>query len=274
MGKPSIFSREYDRKMKARKKRKTIIIVTLIAAALIIATRASFLNWLQKNAGQLNSKDKGSSGYLTQKGGNDSDKAAQDTGNDKKDQSSQETPPADQAAAAEKVLELNMPDGKKIKMVYEENNGNKVIKNVMSDDNSVQFYMNPSANKVVLLNAAQDMFIADLNGNLSNITKAQYITSSGSVIQKSAYLQRKPGFLWHSTPRFINDTTVVYITQMPWFKTTKYVYKVDLNNASVHTRLQVIQGENVSFDAMDPKGLKVNTDAGIKFITSDGNVTQ
>ena len=261
--------------MKARKRRKTLLIISIIVAALALLTRATFLNWLEKNADHLGDNDKGNSGYVADGSntGKDNDKNGNKDG-DNKDQNNQNSGQNQPPVVEDKIQEVQLPDGKKVKIVYNEENGNKLIKNAITDDNSLQsFNIAPSGNKVVLLTTAQDMFTADLNGAVNNITKNQYNTSGGTVIEKNAYLNKKPEFLWHSSPKFLNDNTIVYITQIPWFKSTKYVYKVDLNNPT-HTKLQGIQGENIAFDILDGTGLKVNVDGADKYIKGDGSGIQ
>ncbi|MDP4089138.1 MAG: hypothetical protein Q8930_07690 [Bacillota bacterium] len=274
MGKPSIFSSDYDRKMKARKKRRTVIILVLIAAGLVFITRATFLNWLQKNAVKEDGKDKGSSGYVAGKNSTGEVQGSKSPVTDNKDQKDQGNSTGEPAEVSEKAIDISTPDGIKYILIYSEENGNKTIKRVMNQDNSQVFFnISPSGVKVVFLNAAQDMYVADANGTVSDITKKQYTTSSKSVIDKNSYLKRKPEFLWHGTPKFISDNAVAYITQMPWFNSTRYVYKVDLTTL-VHARINPIQGQNVSFDVMDPKGLTVNMDGVLKYIVSDGSVVQ
>ncbi|WP_163194190.1 hypothetical protein [Clostridium thermarum] len=268
MGKPSIFSREYDRKMKARKRRKTIFVFCLIAVALYFFCRTTYTRW-QDN--YFKQKQEQSTGYLAN--GGDKDEGASSKNNEEKEQVP-ESEPEQAPIITDKTLDLNLPNGKVIKVIYNEENGSKSIRNVVSEDNSLLFFnVSPSAAKAVVLDSAQELYIIDLEGNIKNISKTEYITTKGTKIEKSSYLQKNPSFQWHSTPKFINENTVVYLSQMPWFQTKKSVYKVDINDVK-HERITSLTSENISFDIMEEKGLKINVDGAVMYINNEGNVIQ
>lgn len=265
LGKPSIFSREYDRKMKVRKRRRTVLLFCLIAVAVYYVGYSTYTNW-QDN--YLKNKSKDSNGYLTNK----TPEKVEDTTKEEPEKDKEQSPA--EAPHDDKFFDVKMPNGRQFKLIYTEENGIKTIKNVVSEENGLLFFnISPSATKVVILDIEQEMYIADLTGSVKNISKTEYITTGGTRIDKTSYLKRKPEFQWHSTPKFINETTVVYASQMPWFATKKSVYKVDINT-STHQKIPSLTGENLSFDVLEEKGLKVNVDGNIKFISKEGTVVQ
>lgn len=269
MSKPSIFSRDYDRKMKARRRRKTILLTSIILIALAALVTISFQNWLQNNAGSLKRKKD----YLTE---NNISSKTDNSGKENSKETDEQNKSEDEVALnPDKTLDVKFPDNKTAQLIYTEEGSNKKIKQLVPTDNGNLIYsINPSSDKAVVLASNQDMYIVDTNGVVSNITKDKYVsTKSGNVIIKSDYLAKKPDFIWHGSPMFINDTTVAYITQMPWFKTTKYIYKVDINSIN-HDRVFEVEGENVTFGILNEKGLTVNVDGAVKYISPEGKIIQ
>ena len=266
MGKPSIFSREYDRKMKARKKRKNVLITCIIAVALYFLGLTTYTNW-QNN--YLKNKNTGNNGYLTNNNSNNTNNGIKDKDEKPSDTSVEETP-----VIQDKVLDIKLNDEDLVKIIYTEENGTKSIKNIVSEG-SIQLYNNvsPSAAKAVILDGKQEMYLVDLDGNVKNISKTDYITTSGTRIDKASYLQRKPNFQWHSTPKFISEDAIVYLSQMPWFQTKKTIYKVDLNSLE-HLKVPSVTGENASFGLIEEKGLKVEIDAAVMYLDKDGKIAR
>jgi hypothetical protein len=254
--------------MKARRKRKTVLVFCLIAAALYFLGRTTYTKW-QYN--YVKEKQEQSTGYLAN--GSEKGEGTNTKENEVKEQVP-EKEPEKAPVITDKTLDINMPNGKVFKIIYNETNGSKAMKNIVSEDNSLLFFsVSPSAAKAVILDNTQEMYIVDLEGNIKNISKPEYITTSGTKIDKNSYLQRKPSFQWHSTPKFINENTVVYLSQMPWFQTKKSIYEVDIDTVK-HQKLPSVTGENVSFDIIEEKGLKVNVDGTVMYINNEGNIIQ
>lgn len=262
MAKPSIFSREYDRKMKARKKRRVVLAFCLAVAAVFFLGRTTYLNWREKNAESL--KNKNNKEYLTEKE-KEVDNAA----------TSNEIKPEEKPLVVESVLDIKLADDKILKLVYAEEAGIKKIKDVSSEGNFFNvFDISPLKDKVVILTPTQDMYIVDLNGKIIDITMPRYVTqSSKKEILKTEYLQRKPDFIWHGTPRFINDTTIVWTSQVPWFKTTKYIWRTDLTSLK-HSRIREFEGEEILLGVIEEKGLSVTINSLTKYLSSDGTIVQ
>ena len=266
MRKPSIFSREYDRRMKARKRRKTVLVTCIIAVALYFLGLTTYTNW-QNN--YLKSKNKDNNGYLTNNNSNNKGIDAKD-----KEEQPSDKLPEETTIIEDKVLDIKLTDGKLVKIIYTEENDIKSIKNLVLEG-SVQLYYNvsPSAAKAVILDEKQEMYVVDLEGDVKNISKPDYITTSGNRIDKESYLQRKPTFQWHSTPKFINEDVVVYLSQVPWFQTKKTIYKVDLSSMT-HQKIPSVTGENADFGIIEEKGLRTEIDGAVMYINNEGNIVR
>jgi hypothetical protein len=68
-------------------------------------------------------------------------------------------------------------------------------------------------------------FLFDTNGNKEDITNPEYVSSSGTVISKDNQLSSNPNYIWCSSPKFIDDDNIAYISQLPWLnKSSKYIW--------------------------------------------------
>lgn len=91
---------------------------------------------------------------------------------------------------------------------------------------------------------------------------------------KNSELSSDPNYIWCSSPQFIDDNNIAYISQLPWIgKTTKYVWIENLNDKS-HTVVQNIQGEDLKLDKLTDKGLTVIEDGKTVFLKADGSISE
>lgn len=248
--------------MRARKRRRILVVACLIIGGVYFLFTTTYNKWQEQHVKELEKNQDDKSGYLGNKDSNDTPK------NDDIDKIEDKKP--EEPVIEDKILEVTLDNNKNYKIMYTETNNEKAMKNVIAENNSMlSFNINPEGSKVVILDDKQDLYVADLDGNVKNISKTEYVTTKGKVIPKEQQIQFHPDFIWHSSPKFINNDTVVYISQLPFFNTKLTIYKVNIDTVT-HERILPHSGQAVTFENLEEKGLKVNMDGVVRYIDSEG----
>lgn len=247
MGKPSIFSSNYQSRMRKRKLRfglSIIAVIFLIAGAVIYNKGLFFKNTKNQTATKI----------------------IENTNNSEGSKQEIKTP-------KEEGFEFKLSDDKTLKAVYEINGSEKIFKYVSPKESGVYYDISPTGKNMVVFDSAQQSIkLIDLNGNIKDITNLTYTTSSGTKINKDNTLKKYNNYIWCESPKFIDDSNVVYISQLPWLKkTTKYVWEVNISTGA-HTYIRGIQGQDVKIDILESKGLKIIVDGKIIYLTPGGGI--
>lgn len=262
MGKPSIFSKEYERRMKRRK--KTLSFLFIIFSLFIGGIYFTFNSQLQKNIKEVlytfinNSKQDVDSSSV-----------------EKNDKNILPTKPnsVSDNSIEEKFIEVKLPS-KTIKLAYEEENGKKRYQLMTPLEQNEYFDISPSAEKVIINDSSQLLLMINNKGDLLDITNKSYKTiSDGKVILRQTMLKTYNGYIWSIKPKFINDNTIVYLSQLPWFGRSNlntYVWILDLNSQS-HRPIYEAKGKNITFGQIKNNGIEVEIDGTNGIITAEGN---
>lgn len=261
MRRTSIFSSEYEKK-KRRKRRRIAIVVTLV---LLIAAGGALYG-----SGKLNNVSL--KNIFTFKK-NDSDSKTSTIV--KKEEAKKEEAKETKAENETKYIDVTLSSGTKVKAVYAEENGTKKFTLVEGLSDGSTFDINKSGSQVIINDASsQEIKIYNLNGEEKNITKANYVTKSGQSFSKDTIMKQYPGYIWGLNAKFLDDTHVVYISQLPWFRKADldtYVWIMDLNSG-VYQTVWAAKGKAVKIETLNDKGITVDIDGSKKTVTSDGNV--
>lgn len=276
--KPSIFSREYEKRMRRRRN----IIVTLIVIMLITAGTIFVGGKLNINSTFASAYKKGVAFFgnihinMGKNKEQKSNKTEQDrqTSNINNEQSKTQTKKDE-----EKYYEVNF-NGLKAKAVYEDNGGNKKFEFLTFDDGSkIEYNINPLGNGIVLIeNSSQSIYYIDINGKLSNISYETYTSSDNTVFKRDEVLKNNPDYIWCAYPKFVDEKNIVYITQIPWFdnRATKYVWSIN-TDSKTHVMVRGIEGDNIKFGNIGEKGLEVTVDdkaMNLKYLSDEGVVVK
>lgn len=280
MGKPSIFSRDYDKRMRKRKRiiRSLIIIVVVGSLISIIALIGKF--------GFKDSKDKIFSLFKTENKANNekqNDDAKKNiTNNDEaeKNDPTKENITKDEAVEEiveeEKVveetskqesLEIPLPSGEKAIAFINVNEGVKTFDKVELNDNL--YDINPSKSIVVILDSStQNLILADIYGQQWGITKQGHKSSKGKTYTKENRIGKYPGFIWNEIPRFLNDNEIVYVSQLPLLsvKPNKYLWRYSITNDSHNMIKGKYYGEKIEIGKLSEEGLEVIIDGNKQVI--------
>jgi hypothetical protein len=284
MPKPSIFSRDYDERMRKRKKRRLILGIVVVLVIVIFVFIGIIGNFSDKKSelGLEKLKTK----IATKLGQNDSEKEkdkkdeiANNTDSNKEvvkeENKSKEESSSDKASTGktneikdatqvgEQIIKLS--NGEEVKLQYSMINTEKQYVGV--SPKTINYDISPSKKNIVLVeNTTQNMLIVDVNGAIKDITKKQYISSKGTTFDKDKVLALNKSYIWCSSPKFLNEDTILYTSQLPWFnkETTKFLWKYNISsNKHQHNILPQggeIQGEEVIYGSITSAGIEVLVD--------------
>ena len=263
MGKPSIFSKDYEKKMRKRRRR---IIITSIFIVLILLIGAVSLK-LTISKVDMHEIRNSLQAWI------DSDKE-----NVKEDEITIENNESEEIVEAPKepevkTKELRINDKVILKAEYENIDGEDRFKTIQNLPGNYQYDINNKKNMIIVLDNDQNIKLFNINGKEVNITKESYTAPNGEVFNKDTVLKTYENYLWHKDIKFISDTKVAYISNVPYFgyDLNKYIWIIDLNNNN-HITLWNSKSKNITFGNLEEKGLKVNIDGNEKFLNSDGNL--
>ena len=263
MAKPSIFNGDYNRRVKRRKKNIIIAVILCIIVIILLVFSSSFKS--NFNISKL-SLAKVFNFTSTKKSGTDNLK--------KPDKANTITPKTNTAnIKKEESYAITLSNGKQIKAVYDIKDNVKTFKSILPKESAVNYTISPSGKNIIIFDdKIQSMIYMDSEGNKHDITNAAYVSTSGTTFEKDKVLSQRPDYIWCSTPKFIDDDNIAYLSQLPWFnKTTKFVWVENLKT-KVNSRIDNLSGENIKFEDAQSKGLPVVLDGVTKFLSPSGSV--
>lgn len=258
MRKPSIFSRDYEKQIRKRKRiivTSSIIIVLLLGAIIlqVTANTFDFTNVKAKIQKWI-----------------DGDAAITEV--------VEEVPekvqvPLKPIVEEPKIIELKVAEGKALKMEYEEIEGKIKFKEAKDVPEGITFNISPSKELVLVIDDKQNMKVINTKGEEKNITKDSYIAPNGEVFKKDIVQSTYSGYLWHKDAKFINDSKIVYKTNMPYFgyDLSQYLCIIDLDGKNEITLWQS-KGKDISIGEIKEKGLEIVIDGNVKYINNDNNL--
>ncbi|MDU5723165.1 MAG: hypothetical protein E6Z86_13640 [Clostridium butyricum] len=271
MGKPSIFSREYERKMK--KRRRNIIIFSLIIVVLACATILKFVynpvnfSKIKANIQAWIDSDTTSTGDTAKN--NEIKEADEKKANEKEEVVEEKKP-------VEEYVDILQSSGNTAQAVYIEENGEKVFTEVRNLDNGVSFDISPSKKQLIICDVNTQITLYNIDGTNKIVSKDKYVSTNGSVFTKDNTLQSKPDYLWNSNPKFVSDQSIVFVTNRPYFGTAavkQYLWMTDLQTGTDKIYWDLAAAKIV-MGSREDKGLKITVDNREYFIAQDGSYVQ
>lgn len=273
MGKPSIFSNDYEQRMRRRRRMKIINIILII---LIIVSAGYF-----------------GVNYHAQTNGFDIGKIFKDMFNiseEKKETTVKEKPkPTTPTNDAEKekeetetvsaFYEHKAPDGKTYKLEYNEANGSKSFSAVTLEGNKIDFDISKDGKKIVFCSQMGDVLIADETGNVKKINSDSYRSkSAGITIEKSTTYKYYPEYIWAAKPHFTQDNRVVYLTYLPFLKGATSLNLWILNADGSSNRMAGKLSNDIkviSYDGYNDEGaLKIKVGDGTYYLSIGSNLIE
>ncbi|MBW9150687.1 hypothetical protein [Clostridium estertheticum] len=265
MKKPSIFSKDYDRRIKKRKKViLSLIIIPIIG--LIIFLKIDFKGLVNKGTTSTLSKD--------DKVQKKSEEVSQKQANAQKAKIAQAAITA-KASADKSSFIATMPNGQKVTVEYNGAAANKTIKGILNAKD-VSYDISPSKKLIVIQSTKnQDIIYVDINKTSKDITKKIYTSSDNQNYSKDEQLKNSPNYIWSITPKFIDEDNIAYVSELPWMneKKVQYIWKLNLKD-NVHMQVQPASGMKITFGDSTAKGLEANIDGDVVYVTALGEVTK
>ncbi|WP_085829214.1 hypothetical protein [Clostridium massiliodielmoense] len=253
MPKPSIFSNNYDKQMK-RRRRIIIMIIVAIVIVLGVIVSGAFKKLSSRN--KSSNKENINKNVET----NESKKA---------DDTKKVIPNKDQNNNKNYTVKLS--NGTEIKLLYNIVNNEKEYIKVEPKD--IKYTISPSKKYICLVEKeTQKMILFDTNGNQKDITKNEYVSTSGQSFTKDNILESNPNYIWCENPIFLNDDNIIYISQLPWFNKadTKYVWKYTISNNNYINNFDSvgeISGKDIQYGNLTQDGLEITVDGVEKKLT-------
>jgi hypothetical protein len=270
MGKPSIFSKGYDERMKRRRINITLFILILVFAGFFGARY--YINehninislkmpWLSEIF-----KDKDSEKKDADKKNNNTS-ANNNTG---KNNTAQPTQPADKVET--KFYEYKNAAGKVIKILYNQSSLGNEITGIQSDNEVITSDIFTDKKKIVFEDKSNGSIILTDNTGVSKIISPDSYKSksSGIVIKKDTILKNNTSYVWAQKPHFTSDGKVVFISQLPYIKGNDlYMWLIrDDGSIKMVGKLNSTDIQKISYSGFDEKGaLKININGDMYYFS-------
>jgi len=283
MKRPSIFSKNYDKEVKQRKKIiLLLIIMPIIGLSIFLITDTNALvnkgismkngiNNILSNKSKDNIKEEDNKAAEVKK---ESEKVVKEQSSSKKSEVSQvESDSQAGAATKNESFIVLLSDGQKISVEFSETKAEKSIKGVVNAKD-ISYDISPSKKAIVIQNTKnQDVLYVDVNKTSKDITKKVYVSSKNVSFTKQQQIKKNPAYIWSVTPKFIDEDNIAYVSELPWLnkKEIQYIWKVNLKN-NTHVQVQRASGKKIVFDKITSKGLAANIDGNVVFVTTLGKI--
>lgn len=263
--KPSMFSRNYRNQLRKRRIRYATVISVIVILILIGLFSGKIMGGVSNIKASLTT-------LFSKETINDKAKTENIEENNINENSS-DTNVEVKPIVEDEQISLTLSETENINIIYKINNNKKEIKEVKRSGN-ISYNIAPSKEIVVVLNnATQDMYIADLNKNLTNVSKTEYISTKKEVFKKETVMKQFKNYVWAERPTFIDDTHIAYCSNLPWINDsgTKYLWIIDTTTGQ-HKSNTKIKGNNFEFADVSAKGLMIIIDGTTMYIDNNGNV--
>lgn len=271
MSKPSIFSREYERKMKRRKRNTIAILALIIVVVSAVALKFTYapidFSSVRQNIQAWIDSD--TSTVLEKSAENTEQTLSEETNNESEGVEEIKEP-------EEQYMDISLVSGNSAKAVCIEENGQKVFKELQGADAGVTYDISPAKTQLLVCDTDAQITLYNIDGSSKIISKDKYISKNGSVFTKEATLASQPQYLWNANPKFLSEDSIIFVTNRPYFGTAavkQYVWISNYNNET-DTVLWQIQGKEANIGDRNEKGVAVTVDGANYYIGPDGVITQ
>lgn len=261
MRKPSIFSSDYNKKMKKRRIVLSISIILIIVvggiSVTLIKSNINFADIRNEIQAWIDSDNQGEIVDL----------------DNEKPENIEQIDTTQPEVPKGKLLELPISEGRMAKVEYEEINGEKKIKEVNSIPENIYYNISPSKKLILFIDEMQNIKLYNTNGEMIDLTNENYTSKNGEKFTKQWALSTYKDYVWHKDAKFIDDNKIAYISSVPYFGNNldKYVWIVDVDKKN-YTTLWSLKGKDVLLGDVKDNRLEVTIDGSVKYIDTTGNI--
>ena len=178
MKKPSIFSKDYEKIMRKRKRKKIIIGILSICIIGILVTEVANYDFSKL-------KDRLQAWVDEDKETDDNEQLVQ---TDETNESSEVQEPMVEETPVEKYLDVTISDTP-ISFKLKEENSETLIESVKEVPENYYIYIGNNGKDAVVLDPNQNINIVYANGEIKNVTLAQYVGPDGEIYIKELYIK-------------------------------------------------------------------------------------
>lgn len=258
MGKPSIFSRNYEEQM--RRRRINIILILLI----VIFASFFYIQYKldKKGIKLINFK------INTNKKTEQPIKSTQSEKKENKNTNSQtQQNNKEQLKQVTKEYVYTSPTQKNFKIKYMEENNQKKFIGVEVEGLIVDFDISLDGKKIVFDDKEnQSIILYNIDGSNQDITIQKYVTrTSGFVFDKQKILLQKKDFIWSIKPHFTSDDKVVFLTRIPYYGTKRglFLWYSNYNGINFSNLGELaINPDDIRYEGFDEKGALLINSSG------------
>lgn len=293
MGKPSIFSQNYDNSMKRRKRKKLFTIIMIM----LIIVGGTFYIYKNLNLDDLRGMVKGilkdeerveigktdeNENVINEISKKPPVEEEDKTETDIKDkEEKQDANVEDKENEVENKADEKEKDGISVEYIgvnkeamvtleIKDVQGVKTIEHI--EDNEKVFADKIKDMAVVNILESQNTYIVKSDKSVIDITFPAFISSKKKKYEKEYVMKNYKEFIWCGTPRFIDDKAILYVSDLPWISNErpKYLWIYNIETGK-HRALYSLYGEKIDIlDRLEGK-IKVRIDGKEIFIDSKGN---
>jgi hypothetical protein len=267
LGKPSIFSKEYEKKMK-RRRRNIIIIsfgIVLIMSTLVVKVACNPIDYkdIKKNI----------QAWI------DSDTINNEERKDvnQKEVINKETVKEELQKPLEESIDVVLVSGNTAKAIYvDDYNSGKIFKNLSTTDSGVSFNISPAGKQMIVTDTNSVITLYNVDGVSKIISKDQYVSTNGGIFTKEAAMQGKPQYLWNVKAKFISEEKVIFVTNRPYFgkaANKQYLWMTDIQSGADNIFWK-LAGENIDIGDKEEKGIRISIDGKNYYMDLNGNYVQ
>lgn len=265
MKKASIFSREYEKKI--RRKRFVILFIILfffVVFVYYIVNFSEFNNYVKNVYYSMITKEDAENIDLD-------DQLNEDVNliEENKNQGNDEIIDEESLDYLKHEIELN--NGERVNVLYKEGNQIEYIDSQDELPRNYRLDISPSRSRILIeeLNT-QDTYMLDENLNLFKLDPEFFYSNLARTrFYKNDIVNLYENYNWYKNARFLNDNTIVFISNLPWFgKNEQYIWRTNIQDVNNITHFMTsVGGENIDFGELTEEGIKVNINNEMKLLT-------
>ena len=267
LGKPSIFSSKYEKKMRKRRRNITILSLIIILAVVLAGAKLIYnpINFskIKQNLQAWVESDTGNEAAV-----NNEKETALDNEENKPEPEKSEEP-------KEASIDIVLSSGTIAKAVYKTENNTTQFIEVTGLDQYVDYDISPLKDKIVICDTNGVMTIYNIDGSSTIISKDNYISSQGTSFLRTDVIANNPQYMWNRYAKFITEDKVIFITNRPYFGTdslAQYLWITDINDGTDKV-LWNIHGSSITLSESSEDKVSANIDGTVYVIDADGNYT-
>lgn len=256
----SIFSNKYHKREKRRRFFKKLAIFLIIIAALALLFRKPILEMVEKVKQDIAQEKVQKEEIL--------ERIPETVTNEEIEETVEEEP-----VIEKQYVTTALPMDKEVSLEVIEENGEMIFA-PFAELEGMDGDISPSKNQAVVLDQeTQDLFLIGLDGTVTEITYKIYKNTRGYTNSKENIMNQIENFVWAEQPKFLDEDTVVYMSQLPWFDERRFLYVVDLQPLS-HRNFQSVFGTDVVLGERTETGLSFTKEGITYYLTPDYKIIQ